>query len=89
VADVFLHRGQRHDELVGDLLVGLARGQQPQHLQLAAAQRLGQPRLPGVAGGRRGGTRRGGRLEGLQQAFKVALRNCGGEHDPPGPLGRG
>src|SRR5262249_58971865 len=51
VADVFFDGGEGHDQFVGDLLVGPARGQQPQHFQLTAAQRLAPPRPPtGTAG---------------------------------------
>jgi hypothetical protein len=44
MADVFLHGVQGYDELAGDGLVRPARRQHPQHLQLAAGQRLDDAR---------------------------------------------
>ena len=38
---------ERHDQVVGDALIRLARREQPQHLQFAAGQRLGQARRCG------------------------------------------
>src|SRR5262245_26937081 len=52
VTDMLLDRVQYHDELVGDLLVGPAHGQQLEDLQFAAAQRLDKPGTPGRVRGR-------------------------------------
>ena len=43
----FFDRVERHDQVLGDALVGPTRGEQPQHLQLAVGQRLGQARRRG------------------------------------------
>ncbi len=45
VAHVRFDRVERHHQVAGDALVGPARGEQPQHRQFAAGQRLGQARL--------------------------------------------
>ena len=47
VGHVHFDRVERHHQVVGDALVGPARGEQPQHLQFAAGQRLGQARRRG------------------------------------------
>jgi hypothetical protein len=55
VGHVLFDRVERHDQVVGDALVRLARGEQPQHLQFAAGQRLGQARRRGGGSPRRRG----------------------------------
>ena len=51
VGDVAIHRGDRDDQLVGDLAGGAAAGQTPQHLQLSSGEtgRVlgGRPNLDG------------------------------------------
>jgi len=78
---------QHHHQLVGDLLVGPARGQQPQHLQLAVAERLHQPRNAGDLVGRGWGGAGTVRLECPRQPVQVARRHRTGQRHLAGALG--
>jgi hypothetical protein len=40
VIDVALGRADGNDQCIGDCLIGVTIGEQPQHLQLASGQRL-------------------------------------------------
>src|SRR5262249_57674266 len=61
VGDVFLDGGEGDHEVVGDLLVGCAGGEQVQHLHFAGGERLGQARDTGLAAAARLGCPAGGR----------------------------
>src|SRR5262245_36552427 len=89
VADVLFDGVEHHHQLVGYLLVRPARGQQPQHLQLPAAQRLGRLRGRSGAAGRAEGAAGTTRPERRRQAVEVAWRNLTGRRDLPGALGTG
>src|SRR5918998_381223 len=66
--DVRLDGARRDIELGCDLLVGLARGDEREHLQLPLARRLGEPLVRG--------RHRGPRREGRQELREVARRDA-------------
>ena len=72
----------RDHQLVGDLLVGPARGQQQKHLQLPVAQRLHPVPQPRELLGRARGRVCAARLERPRQPVQVARRDRTGERDP-------
>src|SRR5262249_2916124 len=71
VGDVFLDGGEGDDEVVGDLLVWCAGGEQMQHLRFAGGEWLGQARDTGSAAAAGLGCPAGGRA-GPQDGCEVA-----------------